>query len=324
MSDELRPIAKSTAQAICDAVKAKEGTTEGIPFNLTLADRISALPSGVNKLPQLLNNTITEITAEDLEGVKYIPAELCGGKTSLTSVTISDSVVTLADKVFYNCRNLKDVTIGNNVQSIGTNAFSYADIRNSLTIPNSVTAIGKSAFAYNKNLPSVVINSSIIGVEMFYQGHAITDVTISNNVTSIGDSAFFQCRGLTNITIPDSVTSVGNGICSSCTALTSITVGNGLTSIHKGAFNYLEKLMNFTIASPIFTDIGFVHSTKLTIDSLKNIINALADYSGTENDSKYKLTLNSTCNATLEAEGATAPDGLTWKEYVWAKGWNLA
>jgi hypothetical protein len=36
-------IKKSTAQAICDAVKVKEGATEGVPFK-DVAERILAIP----------------------------------------------------------------------------------------------------------------------------------------------------------------------------------------------------------------------------------------------------------------------------------------
>lgn len=69
-------------------------------------------------------------------------------------------------------------------------------------------------------------------------------------------------------------------------------------------------------------NISFGSSPKLTLDSLKSIINGLCDYSGTENEGVYKLTLHANSKALLETEGATAPNGLTWLEYISAKGWT--
>ena len=222
----------------------------------TLADRITALPSGVSKFPQIVDRTVTELTAEDLAGIT----------------------------------------------TIGKYAFHSCTLLTSVTIPNSVTNIDEYAFYYCRKL---------------------TSITIPNGVTNVGMCAFELCQALKSITIPDSVENIGNYIFRNDISLKSITIGNGVESIGDNAFTYCSALTNFTISSPISKTISFLNSKNLTIDSLKNIINALVDYYGTD-DGKYKLTLNSTCNATLEAEGATAPNGLTWREYALFKGWQLA
>lgn len=164
MSDELRPIAKSTAQAICDAVKAKEGTTEGIPFNLTLADRIAALPSGVSKLPQVLDDTVTEITAEDLAGATRIRGYAFWYGLNLTSITIPGSVKSIGSYAFYTCAKLKNVTIDNGVEIITNMVFSYCDKLTGITIPDSVTSIGSSVFEGCTSLTSVTIGNSVTDV----------------------------------------------------------------------------------------------------------------------------------------------------------------
>jgi hypothetical protein len=45
------------------------------------------------------------------------------GCTSLTEVTITDSVTSIGDYAFWGCRNLTEVTIGNGVTSIDWAAF---------------------------------------------------------------------------------------------------------------------------------------------------------------------------------------------------------
>ncbi len=65
--------------------------------------------------------------------------------TSLTSITIPDSVTTIGNNAFSGCSSLTSVTIGNSVTSIGSSAFDGCTSLASVTIGNSVTSIGSSA-----------------------------------------------------------------------------------------------------------------------------------------------------------------------------------
>ena len=74
--------------------------------------------------------------------------------SSLTSVTIPDSVTTIGDYAFSECC-LTSVTIPNSVTTIGDHAFIYCDSLTSVTIGNSVTSIGDYAFENCSSLTSV-------------------------------------------------------------------------------------------------------------------------------------------------------------------------
>lgn len=99
--------------------------------------------------------------------------------TSLTSVTIPNSVTTIGDNVFNDCSGLTSVTIPNSVTTIDGYAFSSCTGLTSVTIPNSVTTIGGGAF---NNCTS------------------LTSVTIGDSVTTILNNAFYNCSSLTSIT----------------------------------------------------------------------------------------------------------------------------
>ena len=66
--------------------------------------------------------------------------------TSLTSVTIPDSVTSIGDGVFDLCTSLTNVTIPNNVTNIGKWAFDNCTSLTRVTIGTNVTSIGIQAF----------------------------------------------------------------------------------------------------------------------------------------------------------------------------------
>ena len=145
--------------------------------------------------------------------------------SSITSVTIGNSVTSIGDYAFYYCTNLTSVTIPNSVTSIGDYAFQFCSSLTSVTIGNSVTSIGNSAF------------EDCIG---------LTSVTIPNSVTSIGESAFSGCSSLTFLSLGEGITSYGDYAFYSCSALTTI-------------YNYRERPAK--LGKGVFADVDYSNCT---------------------------------------------------------------
>ena len=144
----------------------------------------------------------------------YIPS-------SLKEVTITGGT-TISYGAFDNCSSLTSITIPNSVTSIGSYAFDNCSSLTSITIPNNVTSIGSYAFYNCRSLTSITIPNNVtsIGSSAFYNCRSLTSITIPNSVTSIGNGAFSGCISLTSITIPDSVTSIGAYAFLACSSLT--------------------------------------------------------------------------------------------------------
>ena len=123
------------------------------------------------------------------------------GCSSLTSVTIPNSVISIGNRAFYYCSSLKSVTIPDRVTEIGEYAFDDCTSLTSITIGNNVTTIGSCAFDDCTSLTSVTIPDSVtkIGSSAFDGCGSLTAVTIGNGVTEIGDRAFWFCSNLASV-----------------------------------------------------------------------------------------------------------------------------
>ena len=133
-------------------------------------------------------------------------------------------VTAIGGYAFCDCSSLSKVTIPNSVTTIGASAFSGCSSLKEVTVPNSVTTIGASAFSGCSSLTKVTIPNSVttIGAGAFSECSALTEVTIPNDLTEIASSVFSGCSSLKEVTVPNSVTTIGAGAFSECSALTAI------------------------------------------------------------------------------------------------------
>ena len=147
------------------------------------------------------------------------------GKTE-TEYAIPESVTTIGEYAFYECKALESVTIPNSVTNIGENAFAYCGYLKSVIIPDSVTNIGEYVFCFCSSLEFVEIPDSVtaIGEDAFCYCNSLETVIIPDSVTYIGEYAFSNCGSLTKITVPDSVTDMGEYVFDYSYGLTDIVI----------------------------------------------------------------------------------------------------
>ena len=180
--------------------------------------------------------------------------------TSLTSVTITDSVTSIGDYAFCGCTSLTSVAIGNGVTSIGRSAFDGCSSLTSITIPDSVTSIGYSAFRRCNSLTSVTIPDSVtsIGDYAFKGCVGLESLTIGKNVKEIGRDVFYDCRGelFVNCNIPGTDYGWKEGIFYG-SGFDKITFGDNVTSIGDYAFKFYDKSTTIIVIGKGVKEIGF-------------------------------------------------------------------
>ena len=183
--------------------------------------------------------------------------------TSLTSITIPDSVTSIGSWAFRGCDSLTSVYITDiaawcaidfgdayaNPLDSAHNLYLNGELVTDLVIPDSVTSIGKYAFCGCESLTSITIPISVtsIGYEAFLSCYDLTNITIPDSVTSIEARAFAHCSSLLSITIPDGVTSIGGGAFVGCDSLTSISVSVGNPVYHSAGNCLIETENNLLV-----------------------------------------------------------------------------
>ena len=271
-----------------------------------------------------------------------IPAEIGGKKvtkirynafenlTSLTSVTIPDSVTNIDFQAFHNCTSLKSVTIPASVISIGTYAFGY------FYDANKETKIDGFTINYTKNtaghlyaaqngftdeaclinelqddgtviitkyagndtvyeIPSEIDGKKVTGIgnRAFQNSTSLTSVTIPSGVTYIDECAFQGCSSLTDIALPDSLTIIGGFAFNNCAMLTSITIPNGVTRIEWETFYGCSALTDLVLPDTV-TYIGrnaFFNCPSLKTVTIPAGVTDIGEYAfGYYYDNNYNIT----------------------------------
>lgn len=155
------------------------------------------------------------------------------GNTTITKVTLPDTIVSIEDEAFSQCSNLRTINLPLGLEKLGVDAFSYCSVLNSpLTIGPAVTEIPENCFYSCYELPSVSGNLGVktIGGTAFANCRSLV-YEFQDGLESIGRFAFQHNKVMTDIVLPDTVTWLGESVFCHCSELYSLTLPRNLETL---------------------------------------------------------------------------------------------
>lgn len=233
----------------------------------------TATSSGDLKIPESVtyNNvsyTVSSISTKAFSG------------TTISSVTLPNSITSMGDGCFYCCRTLTSVTLPDGITSLPNECFSGCIKLTNIKLPHGITTLGNYCFDECSNLAAITLPDGItsLGEACFDRCSSLSSIALPDGITSLGEACFYGCYKITSMTIPNSVTSIGV-LCFSGTGLTSISIPNSITSLPYGCFYYCTDLTSITIPSSVTTIGGqcFANCSSLTSIVLPNSITSIGD-----------------------------------------------
>ena len=224
----------------------------GIRYDITSFTELTVKASSISEtlVGELSIPSEIEFSGKVLK-VTEISDDFANSNSSISSLTINEGIVSIGNRAFRNCANLKTIDIAQSVTLIGEECFYGCSVLESFR-SNGIVTMGAKSFAECGNLKVISIESldslqqgiffncsqlmdcnrptiKSIGKEAFKNCLSLKEYYIPAGVSTIGESAFEGCSSLITMIIPNNVKELGKGVFSYCTALTSISIGAGIS-----------------------------------------------------------------------------------------------
>ena len=219
-------------------------------------------PTGNITIPNKVSHNETEYSVVAIDKWAFYSC------SSLSTVTISNTITEIGDQAFQGCNGYQFVIVfeeNSSLAHIGNEAFKNCNGSGftSIALPNELVYIGNFAFNGCTKLTSVSIPESVtfIGTNPYQGCNSITNISVDPNNTYYNSGSSSNCiietltnkliTGCKNTVIPNSVTTIGDYAfinIFSTGSTTTIHLPNSITAINTSAFDGCSKLT--TIALP--------------------------------------------------------------------------
>lgn len=279
---------------------------------VTTADIADSAFSGCESLTSITINSNpvigdTEEEANEHYGWFY-------GCTSLSDITLSESMKAIGRYMFEGCAAITNLDFISNITTIWAGAFRNCTGLTSIHIPASVSNIrnkdlnGSNPFSGCSNVETITVDSAntnyysegdclintatkdlisgcknsiipegVISIGPYaFSGMGKTSITLPSTVTTLDDYAFANSPDLVECVLSPNITNWDSSVFYNCTSLQSIEIPSGITSIGTRAFDGCTGLKSITIPKSI-TYIGYY-----AFDGCTGLTSAV--YEGTEEE----------------------------------------
>lgn len=179
--------------------------------------------------------------------------------TSLSTVTGSDKITSIAADAFALCSALKYFTFGPNLTSIGNEAFIASGLENvNLNGCPRLESIGDWAFAHDLSLQSASLGQARnLGRGLFFECPALSRFTFSETATELPDYALAKDTSINSENIFNhGVTYIGRHALSGLSHVVALTLPEDLSYMGDNAMEGMTSLKTLTVAGESVPELG--------------------------------------------------------------------
>ena len=192
----------------------------------------------------------------EYNGVKYEVTSLgeaFKGCSKLKSITIPQSVNSLANNCFKDCAKLEDVVFDCFVEEIPHGAFQNCTSLSKIQIPESIKYVRGNAFNGCSKLEEFTCPNSLefIGESAFSDCTSLKRFSL-NNVSVIGSAIFEGCNSLVSVDLNSMISVIPQNSFTGCSNLESVSPLNSVLRIESEAFKDCKTLKEVSLPNIIF------------------------------------------------------------------------
>lgn len=231
-------------------------------LNKTITDLTNDLNSDLSQLTfynNLMEGTVTEITAEDLKGVTKIRPYAFYFLSTLTSVELSESIISVGTYSFFGCGNLTSISFGQNFESLSPNSFSRCNLISLNLYNTKITEIPFGCFELNQNLTSVTLPKELVTIlSSAFKSCAFETIDFPGTLKTVRIDVFSGNSNLKKLIFPNSLETLD--LCfSNLSSLNEIFVPT-TTNLYIGSncFSDVDCLESFTTTKNTTIDTSIV------------------------------------------------------------------
>lgn len=174
--------------------------------------------------------------------------ELTGCFATATQVTIPESVTTIGNNAFANCRYLQSVEVPATVTTIANKSFSYVNnvIYNGTATGSPWGAKIVNGYAEGQFVYTDATKDTLVG----YYGTDVI-VNVPEGVTTIATRAFYNLFTIEEVNIPASLVTIQNYAFNNGSQLKRVNFNEGLETLEANAFYNCRNLTFLHIPSSV-------------------------------------------------------------------------
>ena len=224
------------------------------------------VPNSVSEIKDCALKNCSSLEEVSMLNVTKIGDEAFLGCNSLTKVLVSNELISVGNKSFYNDNKINEFYFSDNLNYIGDNAFvgcefvaklsdSAYDTKNSY----SYNFVNSNGFVHypptNSDFSYYIINN--YGTICGYKGNSakinVPEKIDDYNIQNIGEDAFKDNKNLVSIKL-SSIRNIYKNAFNGCSNLSNVTLPNELRTINEYSFSYCLSLKSIEVNNVVTID----------------------------------------------------------------------